>query len=442
MKSSSATTPTIAKEHRYRVWWCLYTFEHLLGIMTGRATCIAGEVCTTPLPLPFEDDKLSEPVAAEILNVKHLRDKRIDNVMASASVRQIRLKSTGGAEAKHLARVYDNSWVKSLPFSFSLCHLYYCDLALIVQEVVNRVYSVDCVIEPWAHIVDRIRGLSVRIDLWHHSLPENLKLLGKNVGTQGPKDGGSDVSRCKLALNLHYFSARITLGRPCLCRRDKQTENPADRSAFSHDMAELTLLSAKLMLDLISDEPNVIELYEISPWWCILHYLMQAATVILLKISFWSLMVPEDETNFVVYAKKSIRWLHAMSEHSTASRRAWQLCDISLRRLGVGIGFDIDDMPSAPYCKPTPTSTLAHHHYSPQGSQPVSTKLWDSDPDDLYLSTLQNPTQDPYLAYPDVHTTDSTASMMADWHVPDDLYFPYDPISGEFIRSFFPQSDG
>ncbi|KAJ5644225.1 transcriptional regulator family: Fungal Specific TF [Penicillium longicatenatum] len=421
MKNSSPTTPNIDKEARYRVWWCLYTFEHLLGIMTGRATYILDNICTTPLPLPFEDNELSNPVAADILNDTQLRDECINNVMASASVRHIPLNPLKGTKTSHLAHVYDSSWVKSLPLSSSLCYLYYCDLALIVQEVVNRVYSTDCVMEPWAHILNRIGELRVRIDLWYQSLPENFKFSER-------KDGRPDLLRSKLALNLHYFSARITLGRPCLCRRDAQRESSANRSAFSREMAELTLQSAKLMLELISDEPNVIELYEISPWWCILHYLMQAATVILLKMSFWSDKIPEEETHFVIYAKKSMRWLYAMSAHSIASQRAWQLCDISLRRIAAGVGFNVDDMPSAFECQPTPTATLAPKHYSSQRFQSGSTELWDS-----FLN-------DPYLASPDVPSTGPTASVMADLHLSNDLYFPYDPINGEFIRSFFPHS--
>ncbi|KAJ5982697.1 transcriptional regulator family: Fungal Specific TF [Penicillium sp. IBT 35674x] len=416
LKNNIPKIPNIVKEARYRVWWCLYTFEHLLGIMTGRATFILDDICTTPLPLPFQDEELSKPVAAEILNNSHLRDKCINDVMASASVRQLPLNPSRGSKT-HLARNHDSSWVKSLPFSFSVYYLYYCDLALIVQEVVNRVYSTQCVMEPWARILNRIGALRVRMDLWYQSLPENFKSSEK-------KDDRSDLLRCRLALNLHYFSARITLGRPCLCRRDAQRGISAHISAFSRDMAEVTLQSAKLMLDLISDEPNAIGLYEISPWWCILHYIMQAATVILLKMSFWSDKVPDEERHFVVYAKKSIRWLYAMSEHSVASQRAWQLCDISFRRIAAGMGINVDDIPSTFGCQPTPTSTLTRHHYASQRFQPVSTELWDSFLDDS--------------SYPDVPMTDPTASVVADLHLSDDLYFPYDPISGEFIRSFFP----
>lgn len=90
-------------------------------------------------------------------------------------------------------------------------------------------------------------------------------------------------------------------------------------------------------------------------------------------------------------------------------------------------------MPSGPYFRSQLTSTLAPHHYCSQGFPPVSTDLWDLILDDLSLNTLQHPTQGPYLAYTNVATTDLTASVLVDSHVSDDLYFPYDPISGEFI---------
>jgi hypothetical protein len=272
--------------------------------------------------------------------------------------------------------------------------------------------------------------------MWYHCLPEIFKKSEE-------RGDDPDFLRSKLALYLHYYSARITLGRPCLCRQDTRGKSSANRSTFSHDMAELTLQSAKLMLDLIPDKPNVIELYEISPWWCILHYLMQAATVILLKISLWDDKVPIEETHFVAYAKKSVRWLHAMSEHSIASQRAWQLCDVNLRRLATNTGFAVDDMPSTPSSQPAPIYTFAPLHHNPsEGYQPVSTNLWDSILEDSSLDTSQHSSYNCFQACPDVARTDSTASMLVEPDVSDELYFPYDPISGEFIRSFFPHSEG
>ncbi|KAJ6011207.1 hypothetical protein N7451_002619 [Penicillium sp. IBT 35674x] len=440
MKNSSPTTPSVSKEARYRVWWCLYTFEHLLGIMTGRASCILDGICTTPLPLPFDEDKLAEPAAAELLNDSVIRDDRINKVMASSWIRHMPLNPTGGKEASHKSRERDNSWVKSVPVSAGLCHLYYCDLAVVVQEIVNKVYSVDCVMVPWTHIENRIGELRCRIDLWYHSLPTALDFTKK-------EDEGADRLRYKLALAFHYYSARITLGRPCLCRRDAQKKSPAERSAFSHDMAELTLESARLMLDLIPEEPNAIQLYEIAPWWCILHYLMQAATVLLLELAFGCVHMPEEEKNFIALSKKAIRWLFAMSQYSVASRRAWQLCDISLRRLSVGMKFDISDMPSHPY-QNAPSSTLSLENPQPSTEDiaPSTSGLWSPHLENLSLVNYP-PAEfgvdhaNGRLGYTEMQPSDLMSSNPGDTQMTDDLYFPYDPISGEFIRSFFPYSN-
>lgn len=439
MKSSSPTTPNIAKEARYRVWWCLYTFEHLLGIMTGRATCILDGICTTPLPIPFEEEEMNQPPAAELLNSSVARDERINRAMASSCVRQIPLNPTGGKEATHANRARDNSWVKGVPVNAGLCHLYYCDLAVVVQEIVNKVYTVDCVMVPWAHIENRMGELRARIDVWFHSLPASLDFTKK-------EDEGPERLRYKLALAFHYYSARITLGRPCLCRRDAQKKSPAEVSTFSHQMAEVTLESAKLMLDLIPDEPNALQLYEISPWWCILHYLMQAATVLLLELSFGCVHMPEEEKTFIALAKKATHWLYGMSEHSIASRRAWQLCDVSLRRLADGMKFDISDMPVSNY-QPAPTSTFSNTHpqQATQTIAPASTGLWSPTIDELDLnSALHHTLGVDMFNSPPAFTTLSTSDPMlslSEGPTVDDMYFPYDPISGEFIRSFFPHAN-
>jgi hypothetical protein len=46
--------------------------------------------------------------------------------------------------------------------------------------------------------------------------------------------------------------------------------------------------------------------------------------------------ISKEERHFMVYAKKSMRWLYAMPAHSIAPQRGWQLCDIGLRRIAAG----------------------------------------------------------------------------------------------------------
>ncbi|CAI7622992.1 unnamed protein product [Penicillium pancosmium] len=403
MKNTSLSTPDTFKESRYRVWWCLYTLEHTLGIMTGRATCILDRTFTTPLPIPFEENQWQKPEVVGILNNARLRDDRINKVMTSARVRYLPLNPTGSKEATHNSLSHDNSWVKSLSPSFGLVYLYYCDLTIITQEIVNKVYFLDRVMVPWEHIKNRIVELRSRIDQWYKSLPSTLDFKTKS-------NDDSDQLRCQLALAFHFYSARIMLGRACPHRSETQRRSLAGGS-FSDEMAALSLESAMEMLALISDEPSPIQLYEISPWWCLLHYLMQAATVLLLELSFGSVHMPERKQNLIELTKKSVRWLYAMSEHSVASQRAWQLCDVSLRRFALDMSFDVSDIPLATY-HPSPTTDstletndvshsdhfpgiskqgipgpsfdlfLANHLYQPfqLGSKPVLEKIPGNDP--------------------------------------------------------------
>lgn len=203
---------------------------------------------------------------------------------------------------------------------------------------------------PWIYIENRIGELRSRIDLWLNSIPASLDFTQQI-------DDGPDRLRYKLILALHFYSARITLGRPCLCRRDAGRKSPTGKTTFIHDMAIITLESAMKVLELIPDEPSPVQLYQFAPWWRLLHYLIQSATVLLLELPFGSIHVPKGGQNFLAQAQESVRWLYAMSAHSVASRRAWQLCDFSLRRLAAGMSYDVSDIPPNT-CHPAHTSTL------------------------------------------------------------------------------------
>jgi hypothetical protein len=294
------------------------------------------------MPLPFEENQLREPFAAKLLADQELRQACLGSVMASSYARQMPLNPPGGREAQYTNNPQNAEWLKYQPSSHALCYLFYTDLTVIGREIVNRDYSPDCVNKPWDHIENRIRELRARIDRWYYNLHEAFDFVRK------ADDQDQDALRSKLFLAFHFYSARITLGWPFLCRRDARLD-PNKKSSFSHKMAEISLESAQKMLDLLPDQPNGARLYRICPWWCILHFMMQAATILLLELSFGSIHMPGEEQNFLVAAKKVIRWLYVMSKRSSASRRAWQLCDSNLRRIAYGMNYDVSDMPEFAY---------------------------------------------------------------------------------------------
>lgn len=436
MKNTSDFTANISKEARNRVWWCLYTVEHILGIMTGRATCILDGVCTTPLPLPYEGDQLQEPLAARLLSDLDLREQYVGNALASAWIRHMSANPSGGKDANYTDTPRDVTWLKSLRPTNALCFLYYADLAVISQEIVNRVYSPDCAMVPWAHIENRIGVLRSRLDLWYENLHSSFDFTRKD-------DEGPEILRSKLFLAFHYYSARITLGRPCLCRRDAHRAGQGnEKPAFSHVMAMTTLESASKILDLIPDTADAVQLYEIGPWWCVLHCLMQSVTVLLLELSFGSIHVPDKEQNILLAAKKGIRWLHSMSEFSIASHRAWQLCDLNLRKIALGMDYDVSDMPTFDYRAEEELSTT-HEDYANQLHNYPSTNTGIGQigqyhqPQNGNANGIDQLPDGPGLPPGPSDSTNLPDGPVADGPAPD-LYFPYDPINGEFIRSYFP----
>ncbi|PWY92612.1 hypothetical protein BO70DRAFT_384095 [Aspergillus heteromorphus CBS 117.55] len=442
MKNTSQGTAKLSKEARYRVWWCLYTFEHMLGIMTGRASTITDGICTTPFPLPFEEEQLLEPAAAQLLNEPELREEYIDTAMACSSVRLMPSNPKGGRTARPADKPRDVTWLRSLQPCRALGFLHYVDLAVIAQEIVNRVYSLDCVKIPWSHIENRIGDLRARIDLWYTNLHESYDFIRRD-------DQPSDTVRGKLFLAFHYYSARITLGRPCLCRRDARQTVANKKPTFSHEMAVITLESALRMLELIPDEPDAVRLYDICPWWCILHYLMQTTTVLLLELSFGSIHMPDDEMNFLTAAKKAIRWLFAMAENSLASRRAWELCYSSLRQISTGMNYDLSDMPAYDYeTHPNVQKFVPSQAESDETIQPTPT-LFNAAADLNHAMTVPSSdvSSNPVTQFaPHQHQFQGVSippNLMptnAEVSSEGDTFFPYDPIGGEFIRSFFPNA--
>ena len=402
LKNTSDST-NISTESRYRVWWSLYTLESMLGIMTGRVTYISDGVCKTPFPLPFDEENLSDLTATKLLNNHDLHCALIESRMACFDIRHMRLHPQGIEEASHAGHMDNRPWLKSQSACSALGFLYYIDLTVILQEIVNQVYSLDSCSLPWRDVEDRIRILKSRVDLWRSNLPEAYDFT--RLDDQDP-----DMLREKLFLGFHFYSTQITLSRPCLCRHESRHYDPAQKSTFSHKMVLTALESARLMLDLIPNSPDPVWLYQNGPFWCILHYIMQAGTVLLLELSFNCINMPEERGNILEYGRKAVLWLLAMSHHSLASRRAWELCDGTLRRITHGMGYDMSDFYTPKY---TDTPQCQH---KPQQSHAQRVPGEFAHPQESRVrSEARSP--EPLPANPE---------------------FPFDTISGDLIRSFFP----
>ncbi|KAJ5681876.1 transcriptional regulator family: Fungal Specific TF [Penicillium maclennaniae] len=418
LKNNNPAITDVSKEIRNRVWWSLLVTENKLGLMTGRPTCISVNLCSSPLPLPFEENELQQQPAISLLNDSDLRDSQVNNVMASSNLRSAPFAKSSNRSTK----VTSYEWLHNLPVSAGLYFLYACDLNMLVQELLDRVYTANAVHQAWKEIQNQIDDISGKIDLWLSSLPPGLDFTRMN--------GGDQVLDDRMRLAFPYYSARIMLGRPCMCRHDR--DNPrrfSEDQLFTQAMAISTIKSAIQMAHLIPDDSTAFQSIEYLPWWCLLHYVMQTLTIMILELSFSCIHLPEEKNNLLHLSKKCIRWLDRTSRHSVASHRAWQLCDSALRRLAEPLSLDVSDLPSRPYReRPVNTNSFGVHPMDPmEGPYPTSNESLKQD----YI--MQDPIKEVFTTSSGTNPLFATSGSA---FIPGQ--FAHDPISENILELFFP----
>ncbi|KKY21344.1 putative c6 transcription factor [Phaeomoniella chlamydospora] len=214
------------------------------------------------------------------------------------------------------------------------------------REVVNFLYTPEAMAMSWAKIQDTIVYLEDRLDTWLADLPSGFDFTRKQRE--------QTFLQQRISLGFYFYGARITVNRPCLCRLDRKIPRQSDKSKeFNRQRAATCIDAARAMLDLIPDQPNAIGLNKLSPWWCILHFMVQATTVLMLELSFRADHMPEQAESVLIASKKGVRWLYQMSENSIAAGRAWKLCDTLLRDAAPKVGGSVDDMPTERTAAPT-----------------------------------------------------------------------------------------
>ncbi|RAL11937.1 uncharacterized protein BO97DRAFT_478321 [Aspergillus homomorphus CBS 101889] len=378
LRLENPETSRAAKEARTRLWWSIYLFEHLLTAITGRVSCVGESLSATPLPIPFEEEAWNNPEVRPILEDPILRTSRLKLTLLQSD-----------KEATVSA-----SWLASCAPSPSLYFHLLVDLCSITQAIINKVYSIQGLRDRASQVEQRIRKLDVILKIWLGKVPSPYQF------TPGDQDDSFHVppafrnqyTRERTSLAISYYSARITLCRPCLTRSGlksgsmslKEPPNPpapasstdpnnnsAGRGEFRNEMARICVRSACSLLSVLPDTPDLPWLTSVTPWWCILHYIMQATTAILLHLSCWPPVLPStggqafidttassssssnhqpptgltDMRTMTHQMKKGLRWLHHLSFTQTAARRAFRQCHGVVRRIAPSIGIDISDIP-------------------------------------------------------------------------------------------------
>ncbi|KAE8156873.1 fungal-specific transcription factor domain-containing protein [Aspergillus tamarii] len=320
LRSESKEISNISKEIRYRVWWSLYTLENTLSTMTGRPPATADRFCTTPLPIPFEEEQFHVQVAVRLLADFDFRTE----YMRAFAVTRHRFPATpdppaGKASGQNLAA----DLAEIVP-STSLYFVYFVQLTEIMRRAIDLLYSPGFATRPWLTINTAMLDLVDETDEWLAGLPVVFQFTCYRTAHQ--------FRRQRWSLAFRFHSVRITICRPSLCRSARQ-EPGTELCTEVQKAAELCIDSACQILDLLPNEPDIVWLNQVSPWWCVLHYLMQSVTVLLIEFEYCGRVSTDNTVRVNSMIEKALMWLSALAIDSLAAQRASEVCHDLYRRL-------------------------------------------------------------------------------------------------------------
>ena len=362
------------KEQAVRVWGSLYSLETTLGVMTGRPSAINDRETSTSLPVALDDECSLEHAAEQRrpcrdeVDAKSPQDpmdsdqlsnspsNRVSSAFSTPSSHQISAPSKSASTSTGITSMTSPTYALPIPPDSSVYFLYRSQLFRLIHFVLADLYNVEALHGSWADTQKSIEKHTDTLKRWQSTLPAVYDFSTPNTEQV--------YLRERLGLGMLFWSNMTLIGRPCLCRMEGAIPNESRASRdFNRRTAAHCVHAACEFLQLLPDEPDPVALYRIAPWWAFLHYLSQAASVILLELAFRVAHVPDEAPKMLLHAKKAVKWLRSLATESLAADRAWHLMDGLLRRVAPRVGGDVSDMP-----KTSARQSDTHAHADPANS--------------------------------------------------------------------------
>ncbi|KAL8770213.1 MAG: hypothetical protein Q9209_004055 [Squamulea sp. 1 TL-2023] len=330
-----------SKEIRYRVWWAIAITERTLSTMTGRPTCFAGTDCSAPLPIPLDEESFM--LTSDRNETPAVNKLRRDSTGESRSTDRSWSTSSSGPSSRRSpsetstlkSRSVSTETAKVTP-NIGLFFLYAAKLSNLSDDVLKELYRPPIMGQSWAGVQAVILRSQGRLERWHSALPAIFDF------TKSQQD--REFSQSRMCLGVSYYSTMMITHRPCLCKMSEKIPNETERGR-SIDLANATscVFAARSVVNLLPDPPNTIDLYQVTPWWNMVHHLMQAVTILMLEISLGAAHCPDDALELLQAASKGVGWLQSMSLDDMAAARAWRLSSELLQKVAPRVGESMDD---------------------------------------------------------------------------------------------------
>ncbi|KAL5371378.1 hypothetical protein DPSP01_014306 [Paraphaeosphaeria sporulosa] len=195
---------------------------------------------------------------------------------------------------------------------------------MVSNNVLTQLYSPTLGSKSWKDVQGSITQLIEDLDAWLCSLPKGLDPF---------KDNGSDqiMQQERNILKMYYYSTKILICRPCLCRLDRRIRSQSQSSVnFNHQIAAQCVAAATSIAACLPEDMTVWrkEIYNIFPWWSTVHYLMQSITILLLEACNEA-----EGINVLPAVKKLVRWLRELSSTNTTAEHAYSITVDLLKKM-------------------------------------------------------------------------------------------------------------
>lgn len=291
------------KDILVRTWWGLHSVECLLSSMTGRPCVLSDEHCTVPLPNPL-------PGESESLNPLLGKDNAGGMTSTFVAANPATAPLTTNLSHKNPTLPPFTSFLEAR-----------IRIGLITQRALSFLYSPGVATRSWEDVQKSIVALASQLDDWTLAAFPHGSI---DYAITGPTTD-SNTLRENILLRFQSYSTKILVSRPCLCRLDKRIKDQSTKSTnLNHGIAVSCVQAAQDLTQLLPDQPQPEWIYQNGPWWCIVHNIMQAATVFLLELVHGA---STSSTSHDVSApmKKLTRWLRVLRNRDAIAGRAYKI---------------------------------------------------------------------------------------------------------------------
>ncbi|KAL4984856.1 fungal-specific transcription factor domain-containing protein [Aspergillus falconensis] len=339
----------VSKETRARIWWSIFTLEHILSGMTGRPSYIDYQSMSVCLPLPFDEAQFQPPGAEELLKAPAVRDSKLQ-------------WTVDATESELYTR---DQWLATIRPRQPLYFFHLVDLSVIMHAASRAIYGI-----PTAEdiVESNISFYREKLESWMSSLQPAFAFTTSDANAHhADRDekilGAGLASDCRerISLALAYYSSQVVLNRSCLTYPEVQagTNLRIPRSRFGDDTAKSCVHFALALVSILPDQPDMRWISKLTSWWSLLHSIVLALTVLLIQLCVGQVPVRdasgvqegierEGEGNDAVRdaSKKLLLWLHSMAKQDPSSKRAFHICQRLFCAIARTNGFDLQGVAS------------------------------------------------------------------------------------------------